>query len=408
MIGGWIRTYRLDQNMSQTSLCQGICAVSYLSKIETNQVVASHEIITLLFDRLGYDMPENPEAIEGLKDRIYEAIEALDHGHDQKAQDQFKSLEETFKGVDPPALAVDWWILKAHLFQVVGPYDQTDPCLKAIWQWQDYHTRHQTYHAYLLEGDGAMRQLKLDQAIRAYASAQAIDNTGLIKSRLANVYFSKGKFSSAVAIGQEAYRDLLDQGNLHQGVNVSLMVAAAYSNGGHIDEAIACYKRLLNLSEYTARPSLKASVYYNLGATYVMLRDFDRALPYLNQAYEVMDLSHDFKTQMLYQKMALSYIGQGQMDKARHWVSKLLDIDVEPGETLMSMTLCSQWLAYYLKDDSENQEGFLEALEATYKASQKDAHFGFQLFYGQYLMAFYGKRRHYKEAYVLSEALRLS
>lgn len=55
-IGDQIRYFRKTKNISQYKLAEGICSVSYLSKIENNQTKASDEIISFLTKRLGFDI----------------------------------------------------------------------------------------------------------------------------------------------------------------------------------------------------------------------------------------------------------------------------------------------------------------------------------------------------------------
>ena len=47
-----IRYERLRRNWSQGGLCEGICAVSYLSKIEQGKAEPSEEILSALIERL--------------------------------------------------------------------------------------------------------------------------------------------------------------------------------------------------------------------------------------------------------------------------------------------------------------------------------------------------------------------
>ena len=47
-----IRRERIKRNWSQSGLCYGICAVSYLSKIEQGKMEVSEEILKLLLERL--------------------------------------------------------------------------------------------------------------------------------------------------------------------------------------------------------------------------------------------------------------------------------------------------------------------------------------------------------------------
>ena len=51
--GFLVRCHRLQRNYSQEGLCRGICAVSYLSKLEQGKVQAADEIYQALFHRLG-------------------------------------------------------------------------------------------------------------------------------------------------------------------------------------------------------------------------------------------------------------------------------------------------------------------------------------------------------------------
>ncbi|MBE6892987.1 MAG: helix-turn-helix transcriptional regulator, partial [Ruminococcaceae bacterium] len=66
--GFLIKRERLLKNWSQEGLCKGICAVSYLSKIEQGKAEASEEIISALFERLGIDwVTDEKLLLEGKK-----------------------------------------------------------------------------------------------------------------------------------------------------------------------------------------------------------------------------------------------------------------------------------------------------------------------------------------------------
>ena len=75
--GAVIRRERLRRSWSQEGLCRGICAVSYLSKIEQGKTAVSPEILQMLFARLKlpwYDDPETMAAAQSLVERCYEAL----------------------------------------------------------------------------------------------------------------------------------------------------------------------------------------------------------------------------------------------------------------------------------------------------------------------------------------------
>ena len=86
--GYLIRTERLAQNFSQEGLAKGICAVSYLSKIEQGQVEPGAEIINRLFSALHIDFVRDPaleEEAQRQLDRFFFLMETGEPYEEQKA-----------------------------------------------------------------------------------------------------------------------------------------------------------------------------------------------------------------------------------------------------------------------------------------------------------------------------------
>lgn len=73
--GALIQRERAERGWSQQALCQNICTVSYLSKIETGKSAPSDEILRLLLERLGLESSPQLEAeSRALAERCYEAL----------------------------------------------------------------------------------------------------------------------------------------------------------------------------------------------------------------------------------------------------------------------------------------------------------------------------------------------
>ena len=64
MIGTIIKMERIRQKISQPLLCHGICAVSYLSKIENETIVCSYDIYNKLFQKLGISYISNDNLLQ--------------------------------------------------------------------------------------------------------------------------------------------------------------------------------------------------------------------------------------------------------------------------------------------------------------------------------------------------------
>lgn len=405
MNGIIIKKHRLEQNMSQSGLCEGICAVSYLSKIEQNKVQPSYEILSLLLDRLGLEIPKKSLDCYEYKHRIYEVIKNLEMGFDEVARESYQALKGESHIFNIMELSIDWWLLEGYYLYDDHLLEDLSYKLKAIEGFKDLLTNHQRSYYEILRGFYFLENKQYEEAIKSFQASVSLRRDGLTLSYLASAYFSAGKYATAVTIGQEAYIKLMEDGNLHQAVNISLSLAAAYSNSRQIPKAIKIYERLLNINYYYKRETLESDVYYNLGATYIMNKDYRAGLNYLLKTLEGDNKEANYTRILQYQKIALAYIGLRDKRQGQVWTKKLMDLsqtlNIEHNSSLYASI---QWLSLYYEDSPNT----LMWISKTYEASKKDAHFGFQLFYGNYYIEALKKHRKYKEALAVSEALKLS
>ena len=71
-----IRRERMARGWSQQGLCKGVCAVSYLSKIEQGQAAPSREVLDALYARLNLPVLREPQRRDA-EQRIRQGMEAL-------------------------------------------------------------------------------------------------------------------------------------------------------------------------------------------------------------------------------------------------------------------------------------------------------------------------------------------
>ncbi|PAD25456.1 hypothetical protein CHH62_11760 [Niallia circulans] len=58
MVGERIRQLRIHKQLTQKELTEGICSITYLSRIENGQINPSAEFLRKVSKRLGYDLTE--------------------------------------------------------------------------------------------------------------------------------------------------------------------------------------------------------------------------------------------------------------------------------------------------------------------------------------------------------------
>lgn len=91
-----IRMERIKKNWSQSGLCQGICAVSYLSKIEQGKADASPEILRLLLNRLGVSWYDDDSTVTKASDLIEQLYTAIFSYDDVRLKSKLQELEENW------------------------------------------------------------------------------------------------------------------------------------------------------------------------------------------------------------------------------------------------------------------------------------------------------------------------
>ena len=94
-----IRRERMRRDWSQDGLCRGICAASYLSKIEQGRVEASEDILRLLYERLELPWYGGESAMSGLSERLDELYELAYSG-------EFEVLREKISALAPENAAL--------------------------------------------------------------------------------------------------------------------------------------------------------------------------------------------------------------------------------------------------------------------------------------------------------------
>ena len=93
-VGLLIRRERLEKNYSQEGLCRGICAVSYLSKIEQGKAQAGDDVVVPLLARLGIDFETDPEYLAWGEALVVSLYEKLLTGREEDCRQKLKELAE--------------------------------------------------------------------------------------------------------------------------------------------------------------------------------------------------------------------------------------------------------------------------------------------------------------------------
>ncbi|MDO4563986.1 MAG: helix-turn-helix transcriptional regulator [Clostridia bacterium] len=303
LAGILIKHERLKRNWSLQGACEGICSVSYLSKIEQGKAKPAPEIAELILKRLGVEWHED-EKTDGAVDGIYETVLS---GDEKRAEELFKTarLEGGRYLVD--RLLLSSWFLQSE------PDDFLRQC----------------------EGQLSPRQLTLyfiqtnraEELVRREPSALALTVYG-------GKLCSEGEYMRAVEALSRAYDYAATEGRAYLMCAAKLLIGNCYSNTMDYERMTEHYAVARRLADAIGDADSIATIDYNIAATALELSRVDEAYSYFSKegiggsmSLHKLAICHELRGET---RQALNALDRAKAEDAgdipKHIVEKMLNI----------------------------------------------------------------------------------
>ena len=198
--GLFIKKYRKEKEYSLEALAHGICSVSYLSKIENNEVLASDEIINLLMKKLKIAILDEAEVkdVKRLLDLFFKKL----FDYDPKVVEVSKQLEQYENKVDGSSVYIYYQLYvvfsrefchsklnsKIDLENYLSYMNEKEKALFHVYQVciqkEEYAFKDEKMELFILKGQAAF-EIKKQHIFKAYdlltkAYIQALNQCKLI------------------------------------------------------------------------------------------------------------------------------------------------------------------------------------------------------------------------------------
>lgn len=399
--------------MSQEGLCQGICAVSYLSKIEKGTIKCSEEIISQLFDVLGISVPDNMKSLQIYSTKIDDFFHNYFFEDKESYSEIMEELLENRNVLIHSHLAIDMMLVEAYWkFSTEGNNKEVlKNHLQGLLQFKDYMETTQAYRMYIILGRyETFINGDFNSALEYFTEAHALRVDGVSLEGLAAANYTLGNYIDSIIIGNEAYGKLMEEGNIEKAIFMCTVIAASYANLRDVDKMLHYFKRSLSLKANYKDPSFVAQVYYNIGSAYLVTRKYRESIEYLTKSYDIQkDENHTDPESYVsvLQKVVLAHMAVGDKEQAGFYLKISEDYyEKMSGNLNRSLMTSLKWLqTMYTIEDYLHSEDYLNAIKEVYDASLKDSHRGYHFLYGEYLADAYKKQFKYKEALKVIEDL---
>ena len=368
-----IRRERMRRDWSQDGLCRGICAASYLSKIEQGRVEASEDILRLIYERLELPWYGGESAMSGLSERLDELYELAYSG-------EFKALNAAVTALREE---------KPELLQSPAAPDISVLSEIAAWRGESADID-ESMEQYLSPRGLALLRLMQDRD----AEAAAICPSALCSYWAGVAQYESGRsYTAAVENLQRAYSLAAGEGRARLMMLSRAYIGNCYCNQLDVENMEAHYTVAERLATALHDAGMLASIRYNRAATALETGDYESAYKYFSALEE--------PTAMALHKLAICCEKLGRRDEAFSALNRAAAVE----DTHMPAGLAEEMLSLVRRrlenPDYLRDADYGAALLDCFERCRRELPIGYAGFHLPWLLEWYTANRQYKLAYEL-------
>ncbi len=394
LVGLLIKKNRLARNLSQESLCKGICVVSYLSKIESGQAVPSPEITDQLFRALGLAF-ERDEAFLGvcrllLKDFFDRFF------HQESTRDIQEQLLEAGERLANSEFCLTHQLFLLYRCLLEQEWEKARSIAQSLLPLRELMDLEDAFLYEMAQGDlGSSFEEKREALLRA----QRLKPCPSAALALARLHYESGRYQEALLYCAQGYQLASGEGNAYAMRELSFLEGTCYANLFEHQLMLDSYLRCRELARGDA--GLVLHIEYNIGASFLEIGRQEEALSYLLRVWEAWGDSPD--SFLLLHKLAIAYEQLGRREAGRPYLERALDMARQSSDPISQAMIRVVQLRY----DSDHRQGeeYLLLLEDLCRRLETQRPHGFRQFHLPFLLEAYTDRRRYKEALAVAREI---
>lgn len=368
-VGLRLRQQRLKRGWSQEGLCRGICAASYLSKIEQGQVQAAPELLELLFRRL--ELPWYGESLPELEELVERRYECLLDGDKEGFRDSREAFCQALETILSIPLAADGLVLDAM--------DRNDPT-EIPPALEPYLDRRQLAILRVVQN----RDM---EAVRLLPEAYCYLMAGIAG------YEQGSDYVGAMTLLQQGYDLAARDGRVRLMLECRMFMGSLCCNQLDLNGMEAHYQAAERMARALGREDDLRSMAYNRAASQVECGRYQEAYGYFSalERPRVMELH----------KLAVCCEGLGRTREALDALDRAETAPEEYPDRALCMQLCGVVKMRLRNPDYLRDPAYGQALLAAFDRCRRELPIGYAAFHLPRVLEWLTAGRQYKQAYEL-------
>ena len=365
-----IRRERMAKSWSQDGLCAGICAVSYLSKIEKGKAGASREILALLMQRLEIVWHGGEEAARAaeLAERLYEAALSMDGRAEIALLTELDQNREAY--INGPSM-LDLLLLERLLDRESTDFDLAyfesamDNRQRGVWL--------------ILSG-------RFEDAVRLWPTPYAHAAAGAADYAAGRYAQAQERLASAIELASE---ECLAFVMLH----CRLLLGNCYSDLNDFDAMLRHYRAAERLAAALGDGDALKDIRYNIAATEMQFGRYEQACEYLRTV--------DKPQAMLLHKLAICLEKLDRKDEALNALERAASAPAEYPSREQADMMCGLVRYRLIHPGYLHDAAYGALLEECFARIRRELPNGYAAFHLPWLEEWYTANRQYKQAWEL-------
>ncbi len=365
-----IRRERMAKSWSQDGLCAGICAVSYLSKIEKGKAGASREILALLMQRLEIVWHGGEEAARAaeLAERLYEAALSMDGRAEIALLTELDQNREAY--INGPSM-LDLLLLERLLDR-----ESTDFDLAYFESAMDNRQR----GVWLILSGRFEDAVRLWPTPYAHAAAGAAD-------------YAAGRYAQAQERLARAFELASEECLAFVMLHCRLLLGNCYSDLNDFDAMLRHYRAAERLAAALGDVDALKDIRYNIAATEMQFGRYEQACEYLRTV--------DKPQAMLLHKLAICLEKLDRKDEALNALERAASAPAEYPSREQADMMCGLVRYRLIHPGYLHDAAYGALLEECFARIRRELPNGYAAFHLPWLEEWYTANRQYKQAWEL-------
>ncbi|MFC7394907.1 helix-turn-helix domain-containing protein [Scopulibacillus cellulosilyticus] len=404
MIGTRIRYYRKRSGLTLEQLSEGICSVSYLSKIEHGDKT-SEDTIKLLCERLGisYKDVDNQEELDEINELLDEWYSIIRDRNIVDANEKEKIIINRLNNIQDPILLLKFDLYKSRLLMILGNTSEASSLLKGVEKFSDILTTELQYFFFHFTGINFYNIEDFEKSIDYIKKAEylLIHKLNLSEQEFADLYYHLslsyiGSYSITKSINyaHKALTIFEKDYNLKRIADCQTLLGICNRRIYNYEQAKYHYNQALKFAELYDDNERRGIIHHNIGFVYSCQGNPEKAIEYLEKGQQFKSKADlDPKNRCItFHLLAKEYCAVKETKKAQ----KLIDQGIKLAK---SFDLIDCYYDFKILDVRMNQkEDYESILKEAIPYFKKIQRWDYVAEYAEELANFYYDIRQYKSA----------